>query len=242
MSFYDSIVSVYDSIFPLNQQQVTFTEQCLKGDATKHLLDVGCGTGSLCLALAQKPYQLTGIDLDAAMIAKAQEKNQHKNVRFQVLDMLKIGTHFQAHRFDVILCYGNTLVHLPDKKSVLDFFIQVRQLLKPGGTFLIQLINYDRILEQQLSGLPTIETDHLAFERKYTFYPDRQKILFRTLLSWKNSDRMLENSQWLLPLRKVDVEELLEKAQFKKPQFYGSFKCAPWTMDAIPCICETSTT
>lgn len=52
MVFYESIAPWYDHIFPFTPGQKQFIGQELENMATKHILDVGCGTGNLVLSLA----------------------------------------------------------------------------------------------------------------------------------------------------------------------------------------------
>jgi 2-polyprenyl-3-methyl-5-hydroxy-6-metoxy-1,4-benzoquinol methylase len=51
------------------------------------ILDVGCGTGSLSLILAELGHQVVGIDLSAAMIALAQAKSaEDQPIEFYVMN------------------------------------------------------------------------------------------------------------------------------------------------------------
>jgi 2-polyprenyl-3-methyl-5-hydroxy-6-metoxy-1,4-benzoquinol methylase len=59
MAFYKSIADFYDHIFPLNPAQVGFVKSCIPDQGNSELLDVGCGSGSLCIALA--PIYKNGI-------------------------------------------------------------------------------------------------------------------------------------------------------------------------------------
>ncbi|MBN1423247.1 class I SAM-dependent methyltransferase [Candidatus Fermentibacteria bacterium] len=74
--------AVYHALYdrPLAEARRRVVDSIPKG-AT--VLDVGCGTGQLCLELrARKECQVTGIDLSRRMIAFAEKRNGFDNVRF----------------------------------------------------------------------------------------------------------------------------------------------------------------
>src|SRR3954451_2195127 len=55
----------------------------LRGD--ERVLDVGCGTGALAYAVAERVREVVGIDNDAAVVAVAR-RSAPANVRFEVAD------------------------------------------------------------------------------------------------------------------------------------------------------------
>lgn len=97
------------------------------------ILDIGCGTGSLSLLMAQMGHQVTGIDLAPAMIAQAQQKAHAagQSINFQVMEASdpQLGT----LSFDVILC-RHLLWALPAPARVL---ARWSNLLQPGGRLLL---------------------------------------------------------------------------------------------------------
>lgn len=75
MPFYEEIAEYYDYIFPFNREQIKFVKSSLiQPYHNKKILDVGCGTGDLVLALLKEGFAVTGIDSDQAMIQKPQTK------------------------------------------------------------------------------------------------------------------------------------------------------------------------
>src|SRR5690349_23309462 len=52
-------------------------------------LEVGCGTGTNALFLAQHGFDVLGVDISALAIEKARAKPAHPHARFEVLDFLK---------------------------------------------------------------------------------------------------------------------------------------------------------
>jgi SAM-dependent methyltransferase len=240
MTFYTDIAVAYDSIFPPNPQQIQFIGQCFNSKASLKLLDVGCGTGNLSLALTALNHELIGIDLDEAMINRAREKDNEKRTVFEVCNMLTLQQYYPAQSFDGIVCFGNTLVHLPDLKAMSTFFNQARILLKPGGKLLLQIINYDRIIKQSINHLPTIENDDVQFIRNYNYLKERHRIDFETFLSFKNNRQTIKNSQILYPLTRSELNDLLIASGFIDLTFFGSFTRQPWLLDSIPCVVQAS--
>jgi glycine/sarcosine N-methyltransferase len=237
MSFYQSITAYYREIFPLNPGQVRFVTESFSDPSDRSLLDIGCGTGDLILELAGYFRSVTGIDLDNSMLERAREHTL-PNVDFQQMDMLQIRKQFKEGSFDGIICFGNTLVHLVDPFLITDFLKQARSVLSRDGKLLLQIIHYDRILDKNITNLPTIETDHCRFERYYHYDHDRHLVDFETILTIKSTGRIIRNKIPLYPLRKSEIQSMLTEAGFTSITFYGNFKQAPLESGSIPLILE----
>jgi len=240
MTFYKSIAKYYDQIFPLNSKQLDFVYNDFLEKDKKELsiLDIGCATGNLALDMASAGSSVIAIDLDEKMINIAKDKLRKgaKNPSLRVLDMLKITNNFKPKSFDQILCFGNTLVHLDTLNEIEDFLKQVYSLLKSGGEYKMQIINYDRILDQQIEALPTIENEQIIFHRVYRYLPGKHKINFKTKLEIKEKKEYIENSLLLLPMRKNELEKLLHKIGFKDVEFYASFAKAQFNENSMPLV------
>ncbi len=240
MAFYESISDVYDLIFPLNPAQLDFIRQGVGNIGRSHILDVGCGTGSLSLALAGICKDVTGIDPDGKMLELAREKagGRHSNLQYLQLGMLDIGTHFD--HLDCIICFGNTLVHLSSQDEIFSFVSQSKKALTPGGRLMIQIINYDRVIDKGIKSLPTIENDQICFERLYHYDAIHGSIDFETRLTIKSQDRMIYNSITLTPVRKTQLHKMLTEAGFHDISYYGDFKRGLLEPDSTPLVVEAS--
>ncbi len=97
------------------------------------ILDVGCGTGSLSVLLAEAGYEVTGIDFSPAMISQAKAKAHRagQTISFQVMDAASPSLFPQ--KYDVILC-RHLLWALPEPAQVLQNW---STLLAPNGRFLL---------------------------------------------------------------------------------------------------------
>ena len=106
--------------------------------AEKKILDVGCGGGILCEALAQRGAQVTGIDMGEAPLSVAKlhalesgvEVNYHQTTAETLAEE-------NAEQFDVVTCL-EMLEHVPDPASVIK---ACERLVKPGGHVYFSTIN-----------------------------------------------------------------------------------------------------
>ena len=73
--FYRQISGLYDQLFPLNPGQVHFVRQHIEDLPSAAVLDVGCGTGGLAIAISGPLVRVTGIDLNRAMLEQAASKD-----------------------------------------------------------------------------------------------------------------------------------------------------------------------
>jgi len=216
---YTEISKYYDYIFPVGDAQLNLIKE-LAGQPPRDILDVACGSGGYSKKLSEDGYVVTAIDLDEAMILMLKESGYKIDTR--VMNMLDIES--LDKKFDLLFCIGNSLVHLKDADEILQFLKSCRNCLKPEGRLLIQIINYDRILAKDVKSLPTIKNDkhNIEFERYYSYLPDKNMVDFKTIL--RTGDGELENHQMLYPARSEELKDLLNKAGFDNPQFFGSFK------------------
>lgn len=100
-----------------------------------HLLDVGCGPGTITVGLARAvaPGQVTGIDHDAQHIEAAQVLATERGVptiRFQTGDALSLP--FEDDTFDAVF-ENNVFIHLA--QDAVRASREIYRVLKPSGLF-----------------------------------------------------------------------------------------------------------
>lgn len=140
-SFYDRIERFYDLTFKLNGYGRSLDRYMeahpLPVFENARILDAGCGTGTLTLALLRTlrvPVKLTAIDLSASSMATARKyvnKNnpQQQEVRFAQGNVLALP--FPDDAFDLVVTSG-VLEYVPLE----DGFTEMARVISPGGYFL----------------------------------------------------------------------------------------------------------
>ncbi|MBI2785673.1 MAG: bifunctional 2-polyprenyl-6-hydroxyphenol methylase/3-demethylubiquinol 3-O-methyltransferase UbiG [Legionella longbeachae] len=99
------------------------------------VLDVGCGGGILCEAMARYGAKSTGIDAESEAIVVAQEHAKNNNLNIEYL-CTPIESYKGGH-FDVVTCM-EMLEHVQKPELVLE---HCRRLLKPNGFLFLSTIS-----------------------------------------------------------------------------------------------------
>jgi len=94
-------------------------------------LDVGCGTGTNALFLAEQGFDVLGTDVSPLAIEKARAKAGHR-ARFEVLDFLTADT--PGGPFD--LAFDRGCWHVFEEPERARFAARVAAVLAPGGRWL----------------------------------------------------------------------------------------------------------
>lgn len=98
-----------------------------------HILDVGCGTGSLTTLLAADGHRTSGLDISSEMLRLARVKARPVADRVLLCRGDASRPPYADRTFDVVLC-RHVLWALDDPAQVL---LRWRRLLRPGGRLVL---------------------------------------------------------------------------------------------------------
>ncbi len=164
------------------RREQPFLSQLLEQAPEPSVLDLGCGSGEHTAFFARLGARAVGLDRSTAMIETAKDHEARGEGRFVLGDATHARTTLATELpFGLCICLGNMLPHIQEPSEVQAIFREVRELLVPGGKFLLQILNYQRILEKQVRSLPI------------SFRPGEkgQEIVFLRLLKADSKERLL---------------------------------------------------
>lgn len=104
------------------------------------VLDVGCGTGNHLLALQHYFYSLTGIDISSEMLSLAKLKIAI-NSNISLIKGNILNPPLDKNHFDAIYSLFSLVYNFYPFNNLLQFFSNVRELLKPDGFFILEVLN-----------------------------------------------------------------------------------------------------
>lgn len=157
------------------------TEFC-GGGSGKKMLDLGCGPGIYAELLAEKGFQMTGVDFSKRSIhyAKESAKKKQMEIVYHYQDYLTID---YSNEFDVvILIYCDFGVLSPESRQIL--LGKIYQALKPGGRLIIDVFN-----EPYLKSFEEMEAAH--YEQSGFWTPEPHVVMQRNCY-YKESANTLE--------------------------------------------------
>ena len=194
------------------------------------VLDLACGTGSLTRELAQRGYEMIGVDQSGDMLAQAAEKNRVVEgippiFLCQPMEKLDLyGT------IDACVCCLDSVNYVTRPDKLRRAFARVHLFLAPGGVFLFDVNTPEKL--ERMDGqvfLDETEDTYCVWRAQY----DRRSRVCSYFMDLFRLDR--ESGQWergeeLHRERAYTLEELtayLEQAGFRDIRAYGELKMRP---------------
>lgn len=129
------------------EREVNFIEEGLGVAPGGQILDLACGAGQHAVELAARGYDVVGYDLSQSQLDWASglaiERNQR--LQFTAGDMRELN---YQEEFDAIYCWNTSFGFFEEDKNV-DVAHRIFNALRPGGRFLLDVINRDFVVAQQ---------------------------------------------------------------------------------------------
>lgn len=200
------------------------------------ILDVGCGAGRHSLGLAALGHDVTGIDWSDCLVESAAQSARENGVRavFQRGDMRSMR--FRS-RFDAAVNLFTSFGYFETESEDLKVLRGIRRALKPGGVFLIDLLNKSW-LTRHFS--PTFwqkspDGDVLKAFNRLSFDPRSSRLSNRRTLYLRGGGRRRTFLRFKV-YSQDDMTRLLARAGLRVVRAWGGFDGRPYGKDTFRLI------
>jgi len=132
---------LYDYEYRRRRADVNFYRELARehGDP---ILELGCGTGRVLVALCRDGHTVVGLDRSAPMLLQAQRRIQRLGAsrRRGVLIRADFRRYALKRKFPLIICPFNAFQHLYTREDIEAFLACVRDHLAPDGRFAFDVL------------------------------------------------------------------------------------------------------
>ena len=125
-------------------REVEFISDALTAAPGSEILDVGCGYGRHAIELVQRGFNVTGLDLSLPLLIRAADEAQRRSlsVNFVHADMREMAFEKQFDgAYSMLTSFGYF-----DEETNLRVAERIGRALKPGGRFLLDILNRDYVV------------------------------------------------------------------------------------------------
>ena len=135
---HDVFLRFYDPIIRLLMRERTLREKFLEQadiGRNHHVLDLGCGTGTMAILIRQRRPESTvvGVDGDPKVLDIARRKAAKTSLSIQFDESLADRLPYSDGSFDRVLC--SFVLHHLTYDGKIGALREARRVLKPGGSF-----------------------------------------------------------------------------------------------------------
>jgi SAM-dependent methyltransferase len=191
------------------------------------LLELGCGTGSLALALQPMgPYRYWATDRSPAMLAVARHKAacQGSPVVFEMADF----TDYRVDEpFDVVLLLFDGLNYLLEPEGVCALLRSTYAALRPGGLFVFDQSTPANSLGREADFDDAGETEAFRYVRRSRYDPVRR--LHTTIFELEMDGQHYRERHMQRAYTLGEIEALLQEQAFQIEAAYDNFSYRPAT-------------
>jgi len=243
-ALYDSFIADYYDESPVMRgrvQDVSFYREAARefGDP---VLELGCGTGRITMALAEAGKRITGLDLSERMLERAVKKRAALRVEARERVHLVQGNMAGfdlGEKFRLVIIPFRPFQHLLEVHQQINCLECARKHLARGGRLILDVFQTDaermhdpvHMRETQVTEYNTADGRQVKIsERVAAFHRAEQINDVEMIFSIKHAGGREERLVFAWPLRyffRYEVEHLLARCGFRVSAEYGDFDKTP---------------
>ena len=250
--FYNLLLNDYDRMIDWGKRlgkEMPLLDRLFREAKVKKVLDIGSATGEHCIALAERGYEVIGIEPNFQMLQIANKKAKEKNLHIKFLkgEFSNFNKVIRG-KVDALICLGNTLAHHSDYRSLNFTLKKFYLVLRQKGLLILQVINAASIPLGSHRYQPTRywkdQFGEKIIIRRYQRYERNFTELSALRLSKEKDKWQMEKAeQKLLAFESKRLLYLLKKAGSVSIKFYSDYDLTPFhsrKSESLLAICEKS--
>jgi SAM-dependent methyltransferase len=186
----------------------------------KTILDVCCGTGTMCEMLTREGFEMAGVDISPGMIEVARKKAAKAKLKidYTVADAAEFDL---GRKFDAALSFFDSLNNITDSDRLQAAFQNVAAHLKPGGSFIFDL-NTAYAFETKLFDQTNLASKgKLKYDWVGDWDPETRQITVRMKFWW--NDEEFEETHIQRAYAEGEINSMLGAAGFEDIRAYHSY-------------------
>ncbi|MEI6520285.1 MAG: class I SAM-dependent methyltransferase [bacterium] len=235
MANFDKIADTYDLMvnWPARlTREMPFFEKIINNNQVKSILDIGCATGNHARAFAQHGVSVIAVDPSEEMLKIATNLTDGSNPTFTFGGL---GMALPNGKYDIITILGNTATLVESMDKFKESIKDLHEKLTKNGVLIIQIVNYDKIIKQQILSLPAMkqkrnDTEYI-FLREYRMVEKSPELTVITIkLNNDDIKHRIEHTKHL-PLTSEKLAKILRQSGFAKYSFYADYSNNPFNSD-----------
>ncbi len=165
-----------EAAYGLGKHEQAFVDKLPKGSS---LLDIGCASGRLCLALAKLRHTVTGIDVAEKQIEQAQRIAERENIDVTFLHYKPPTLPFPDASFAAAFM-ENVYCYIPHRDARIAFLEEVARVLYPKGQLFLSNSVLDGIFNDYEpiydDNYQKFASDYETLEEGDNFYSEEKSV------------------------------------------------------------------
>ncbi len=218
--FSEDNLKLYSHDENVSSREVSAVIRMLQLEDGQRILDLACGFGRHSVPLAQKGFNVTGYDLSEGFLKKAREIADSLMVALDLRqgDMREIPYN---EEFDAVINMFTAFGFFDREEEDLKVLKGVYKALRPGGQFLMDVINREFALADMSQRRWTIEdSSYLLEERFFDYFNSRLELTNRLILA---SGEIKEANYSIRLYTLTEMLDMFNKAGLVLTDVYGNF-------------------
>ncbi|MDD3627923.1 MAG: class I SAM-dependent methyltransferase [bacterium] len=202
------------------------------------ILEIACGTGRITIPIAEKGFEITGLDISEGMLTSAREKIKEMDLK---IDFFKIDCRYfnLKKKFKLIFIPFNSFCHIHELSDIEKCFENIRNHLSNDGGFILDIFNPnpEYFLKNPEKKRTRFEYPDPYSDKTVTIYEtneyDKAKQINRIKWYYHIGNEFIREEELNMRIfYPQEIDALLKYNGFEIINKYGDFNEAPFDSDS----------